>query len=146
MGNYHDWSDDTFDWEGLSNAGHIIYTTLKFARIGCRPKEKFGTLRVSAMFFRGSLHELQYPGYYYCNYKYFKDFRWHLDIYFWPNFFRYTGLGKLIFWTQVPFYTLGYYIAMKRYPHLAEEICVDADFPQWIIGGQEIHDKYWTKV
>lgn len=144
MGNYHDWSEKDFDWKGLSKAEDIIRFWFKLARIGCHSKEKYGTLRVTPYFFDGTIHTLMYPGFVYCQYNFLRSQRWYLDIYFWPKFFKYTGLGYLIYYCQIPFYTLAYYIAMKKYPHIAEEICVDASRPELIIGGKAIHNKYWT--
>lgn len=146
MGNYHYWGDEDFDWKALTEAERLLRKILKIGRIGVHSKEKYGTLRVSCYFFRGSLHDLLYPGYMYCQYKTFRDKRWYLDIYFWPKVFQYTGLTRLMNLYQRGVYTLAYYIVMKKYSHIKEEICVDADVPEWIIGGQEIHDKYWTKL
>ena len=138
----HDWSDKTFDWKGLSDSIEIIYYWHKQARIGCNIKEKYGTIRCGSSFFDGSLHSLAYPGHYY---------------YRWPLWVRkiedkitpvvcFLRIDSLIRSLQIPFYTLGYYITMKKYPHLREEICEDAQYPEWIIGGKEIHNRVWTKI
>lgn len=41
----HIWGDKTFDWEGLYDAEHIIYTACKKAHICAEVKEKYGALR-----------------------------------------------------------------------------------------------------
>ncbi len=127
MGNYHDWSEKDFDWNSLNEAGYLIERICAISRLGINWKEKYGTLRIYPNFFTGSLHELQYPGYVYCQYKFLRDQRWYLDIYFWPTVFKYTGMTWLIRKVQELTYTLAFYIAMKKYPNIKEEICVNAE-------------------
>lgn len=145
MGNYHEWGDEDFDWASLGKAERLLNRLLKLGRIGVHTKEKYGTLRASIYFFSGTWHDILYPGYVYNQYSFLREQRWYLDIYFWPKVFYYTGLSHIIRFIQMyVFYTLAYYLVMKKYPHIKEEICVDADYPELIIGGQDIHDKYWT--
>lgn len=146
MGNYHEWGDKDFDWDALYKAEKIIRKVCRLFRIGIHSKEKYGTLRASVYPFRGSLHDLAYPGYVYSQ---FPDWLWKFDC-LKINPFMNGFPMKYVTWTIQLFqlhvgYRLAYYIAMKKYQHIAEEICVDADYPEYIIGGQEIHDKYWSK-
>jgi len=139
---HHDWSDKSFDWKGLSQAIRIIENWHRFARIGCNIKEKYGTIRCDSSFFDGSLHSLVFPGHYF--------YRWSDKVYALESrltpIICFLRIDSLIRALQIPFYTLGYYIAMKKYPHIKDEICVDASHPQWIIGGNKIHKKYWTNI
>jgi hypothetical protein len=141
---YHDWSEKDFDWNGLDQAGHLIYKICKLGRIYINWKEKYGTLRTSTHLYTGSLHSLIYPGYVY---RQFPQWLWTFDIYCITPFMEWTRIPKLVQKIQLNiFYRLAYYVAMKKYPHLKEEIAVDADYPEYIIGGMEIHDKYWKKA
>lgn len=133
----HNWGDEDFDWNGLYEAEHFIVKILSLARIGAHAKEKYGTLRLTPYFFSGSLHSILYPGYVYCQYKFLRDLRWKADVYFWPDFFYYTGVTWIIFHLQKPVYILAYYLAVKKWPHLKNEICVHSDYPEWLIGWKE---------
>lgn len=137
----HYWGDEDFDWAALNKAEKIIRFWAKIGRIGMHTKEKYGTLRASTYFWDGSLHSLIYPGYVYSQ---FPDWLWKLD--FKLRRFIPSVLIKGVQYLQIPFYTLGYYRAMKKFPHIKTEICVDADCPDLIIGGRKIYDKHWVKV
>jgi hypothetical protein len=141
MSTYHEWGDD-FDWEGLGNAGHIIWwLCTKIGRIGIHIKEKYGTLRCSSYFWDGSLFGLCYPGYVY---NQFPKWLWNIDCSYIKPFVRFLKFPTWIMWKyQKAIYMLAYYIAMKKYPHIREEICVDSDGYEMIIGGRKIHDKHW---
>lgn len=147
MGNYHDWSETEFDWKGLYEAEVLLNKICKIFRIGLSSKEKYGTIRTSIRLFDGSLHSLTHPGYSYSQYPNWL-WRLQLDVQFkiMLNFpFKYLVTAIQLFQLNVG-YRLAYYIAMMKYPHIAEEICVDADYPEYVIGGQEIHDRYWETM
>lgn len=145
MGNYHEWGDKDFDWEALGEAERLVRRVLRGFRIGCSTKEKYGTLRCSVYPFVGSLHSLLYPGY---AYNQLPEFIRGID----DNIIEPAMTTRPLLWITeavIAFqlhvgYRLAYWLAMRKYPHIAEEICVDADYPEYIVGGQEIHDKYWT--
>jgi hypothetical protein len=140
---HHDWSDETFDWKSLYAAEDLIRKVCKFGNIGLHIKEKYGTLRCTPYFFDGSLHSLLYPAYVYSQ---FPQWLWRFDIYYITPFLQWLRLPKLTFWLQIPFYTLAFYIAMKKYPHIKDEICSDIDGYEFVIGGKEIHKKYWRTI
>lgn len=147
MGNYHEWGDTDFDWEALGKAEQIVNRVCnKWFRLGVHTKEKYGTLRCSVYPFDGSLHSITHPGYVYCQYP---KWLWNINcsMSYWGSRRPYSWFVRLIIMFQMHVgYRLAYYIAMKKYPHIAEEICVDADYPEYIIGGKEIHDKYWETM
>ena len=144
MGNCHYWSEEDFDWKGLGEAGHIIWwLCTKIGRVGIHQKEKYGTLRVSSWFWNGSLHELIYPGYVS---NQFPQWLWSFDIYYITPLIQWLRFPTWIMYQWQKFiYMLSYYIAMRKYPHIREEICVNADHPELIIGGKVIYDKYWEE-
>ena len=139
----HYWDDDEdkFDWKALNDGMNIMVSIMRFARIGVHYKEKYGTARVSCYFYDGSLHSFTHPGYVYSQYP---KWLWTADIYYIGPFFRFLRFPRFVQFFQRRFYTLAYYVAMKKYPHVAEELCVCADWPELIIGGKKIHDKHWV--
>lgn len=144
MANYHEWGSD-FDWKGLDQAINIIAkTTKRYGRFGGSIKEKYGTIRFSPLNLGIiSLHSLIYPCYYY---NQFPQWLWKLDVYYIGPFLQKT-LGRSWFWYQRKVYNYAYQKAVKKFPHLIEEIIVDADYPEYIIPhGMEVHNKYWTTM
>lgn len=139
----HTWDEKDFDWFALDKAGYLISKVLKAGRIGCNYKEKYGTLRLYSYFYNGSLHSLCYPGY---HYNRFPKWLWHLDVWYIQRICSRIGLRWLIFQFQKPFYTFAYLLAMQKYEHIREEICVDAEYPNLIIGGKEIYNKHWEEL
>lgn len=126
----HDWSDNTFDWKGLSEAeDYMYYRMTRLARIGVHAKEKFGTLRLYC-YFISSIHSFIYPGYMYNQYPY--KWMWTLDVYYGDKFLRYTGLGYIIGRWQKFIYVDTYRRAVKKWPHLKEEITCCADQDHWL--------------
>lgn len=147
MGNYHEWGDEDFDWKSLYDAERMLIKILKIFNIGVHSKEKYGVLRTSVYLFDGSLHHFMYPGYFYSQ---FPNWLWVFDInYIQPAMtsfpLKYITKAIALFQVHVG-YRLAYYLVMRKYPHIQEEICVDAQFPEAIIGGLAIHNKYWSST
>lgn len=141
---HHDWSDENFPWSQLSDAIDIIRNiTYKYGRFGGQIKEKFGCVRFYVHFFDGTLHSLLYPGH---SYVRARRFYYWIDLPILSKFFKYTGVGKLILWWQQKIYNIAYQKAIAKYPHLKDEILCDADYPELIDGGLEVHSKYWEKI
>lgn len=109
------------NWNCATELNNIL--TKKY-RIGVHYKEKWDKLRVSAYFFRGSLHCLIWPGYVYKQWKPGRlgDLLWYMDVYFWPKFFYYTGLTYLIHKYQIYGYKKTYAKLAKKYPEDADEL------------------------
>jgi hypothetical protein len=169
---YHEWGDNDFDWKSLYKAESIIYRVCKLFRLGCHIKEKYGSIRCSVYPFDGSLHSFLYPGYVAYQYEHWwlsktlkRRFNFDLadklvwlDIYVLGSyrsdeynksiFIRaYSRFVRIVQWLQMNIgYRLAYYIPMKLYPHIKDEIASQADCYEYIIGGKEIHDKYWRRV
>lgn len=136
---YHDWGDDTFDWNSLNEAIHLIYKMCKFFRIGCHIKEKYGTIRASFYFFDGSFHSFMYPGYVYYQYSNWKMCKFiqkytKIDIAkkllradIWLASYHNNWYNKLVVspikWIQFNFgYKTAIKMAIKKFPHIKEEI------------------------
>jgi hypothetical protein len=146
MSNCHYWGDKDFDWEALNEAERIVRRITKLFRIGVHTKEKYGTLRCSVYLFDGSPHSITHPGYVYNQYPVWL-WRISCNMSYWGSRRPYSWLVSAIRGLQLNVgYRLAFYVAMKKYPHIAEEICVNVDYHEYIIGGKEIHDKYWETV
>ena len=148
MSVHHYWGDEDFDWDGLNSSINIITDICRFWRLGIHSKEKYGTARITPWFWDGSLHSLIWPGYVYRQYpkNWIGDKLWWLDIYFFPRFFNALFLTRLVFWFHAKIYNYAFQKAIKKYPHLKEELLVDADGCELIDGGKEVHDKYWVQL
>ena len=137
------WGDEEFDWEGLNDAGYIISRYCRrWGRLGCNTKEKWGALRadMSPIGFL-SLHAIVFPGY---AFSHFPKWLFKIDVFVISRIFE--RFQKPIGWWQRKVYNAAYQKALKKYPHLKEEILVDAEYPQFIDGAMEIHNKYWTSL
>jgi hypothetical protein len=127
----HNWGDENVDWEGISDAAS--YIGCRLIREGRVPvtciKEKYGTVRVYCGFGWHSLLSITHPNY--CHYGPYPEWLMHLDIYY---------LSKII--SRLPFvrsyhrftYRRVYAAAVKKWPHLREEILTDADWPEELKG------------
>jgi hypothetical protein len=122
----HDWADDTIDWKGINAAAHYIYHYLKRWGVPVRDyKEKYGTVRVYTGFGfeRGWLmNTIFYPGHMY---------------YRFPQWVRRIDYMIPIHWLNpiaVPFhmwlYKRAYRNAIRKWPHLREEILHGADYSE----------------
>lgn len=126
----HDWSDESVDWKGISDAASYIYTYLKRWRVPVRDhKEKFGTVRVytGLSWERGWLFmHLFYPGYMYYQ---FPKWVYRID-YMVPT--HWLNLILVPFYCRL--YRRAYQNAIKKWPHLRKEILVHADYAELLKG------------
>jgi hypothetical protein len=142
---YHDWSDKTHDWDGISDCCHILeHYSRRYGRFGGQIKEKFGQVRFYAMLGRPSLHGLIYPGYMY-KHKRFPQWLWSLDIFYISPLLD-RVFGRAIYWWQSKVYEYAYKKCLKKYPHLAAEILGSADFPELIKGATRQEDTETERV
>ena len=129
----HYWGEENFDWPGISDAGEFIGEGLKkWGRVNVHQyKEKFGGVRVYCTFGLQSLEQLIRPGWCYAR---------------WPVWLRVlTELG----WVArkglhvaniavVPYHTWlyrrFYRLAVKKWPHLHDEIIEPADWHEFLEG------------
>ena len=135
----HDWSEEDFDWNGLYKAQTIIEKWCRCARLAIHAKEKYGTIRQSLYPWRGSLHELIYPGYVSSQ---FPNWLWHVDCLFISKYMP-KFIIKFVQKIQRFFYNVGLAKAVKKYPHIADEILNDAQHDWIYVYGDVIHTKFW---
>ncbi len=129
----HFWGDKDFSDEQFNQVGdaaeYIGSNLLKWFRIGVRQrKEKYGTVRVYCSLGFSSLYSLWRPHYVWIP----KWWPYSLDL----NISRY--LMPLVNFIALPIQQIGYrYIykqAVKKWPHLKNEILCCADFSEYLKG------------
>lgn len=115
----HSWGDGFPYFEDVENAADFIGNICrKWGRINVsQTKEKYGTARVYCSFGWWQIHSITHPGHAYCRYP---SWLWSLDcIYF-------SKLIHLLNPVVIPFqqwiYRLAYKKAIKKWPHIREEI------------------------
>ncbi len=128
----HYWGDGFPYFADVENVASEIGQFLrKWGRISVtQTKEKYGTARVYCHFGWYQLHSITHPGYVYSR---FPDWLWRLDC---------RVLSRLIAPLSrhivVPFHTwlyrLAYKRALKKYPHIREEILDGADWSELLEG------------
>ena len=135
MGNYHDWSEEDFDWKALNDAADYIEKNCRrWARFGVWTKEKYGTLRISTtcayLDEYGFISHLFYPGY--VRYMFPLWFRRYVDRPF-GKVLTFTGILGLIQRYQTWVLKHFWRKAAKKWPHVAEEILDEYD---WMVGDE----------
>jgi hypothetical protein len=151
----HHWGDEWFE-----KYGDDLYTAIEFcrtnwkryARLGCHGKEKYGTFRHHLYPFYGQwpIHELVKPAY--------VSYRWPR----WLMFIEHTYLSKLVKYTGIRWLIIRWqrYVfnavlqtAVKRWPHIEDELLADVDDYSWItpgiwgpLDGKKIKSRYWVSV
>lgn len=138
----HLWGDKTFDWKALDGAlNELSKWGVRWGRVGGQIKEKWGCAQYYANFADGTLHNLIYPDHYYIQWP--KWVYYNIDYKIIRPIIIYTGLIKIIHFYQRYFYNLAYQKAIKKYPHIKEEILCDCVYPEYVKGAKEVVDKYW---
>lgn len=128
----HDWSDESFDWKSLNEALELMEGILRFYRVPFRDiKEKYGTARIYTGLGWTSLHSIVYPGYVYSQ---FPDWLWGFDVYHGYNILKYTGITYLSYKLHCWAYRRAYAKAVKKFPHIREEILCCADYEELLEG------------
>lgn len=142
----HNWGDENFDWNALSGAIRVSANFMRrWGRIGVHEKEKYGTARLYTYFYSSGLFSLLYPGY--VSYwvwektpiigKYLTKLEFKVFI----PIASVLKLWRPIQWWQRKVYNWAYQKALRKYPHIAEEIVEDADHPELI---QDWHKHMWA--
>jgi hypothetical protein len=127
----HDWSDRNVDWKGISDAARYIAEYLvRWGRVGVRDyKEKYGTVRVYCSLGWYQFHSITHPRAAYSRYP---PWLWRLDCRYGWRIFRPVN------WLVIPFhkwlYRRAYRNAVRKWPHLREEILRAADFDELLRG------------
>ena len=127
----HNWGDDRFDWYALDGALNIISKKLRFWRVPVRQvKEKFGTARVYCSLGFTCLHDITHPGH-----AYYRFPKWivALDIDVLSKIITFL-LGDLSLIIHRIVYRHAYKCAVKKYPHIYQEIVCCADYTELLIG------------
>ena len=135
----HFWGDEGVDWKGIEDAASYIGLSLRrWGRIQVTQyKEKYGTVRVSCHFGCEALFWFVRPGW---------------VFYRWPDWiakidrsrlsrFLWQALGRILVPYQIYIYKVVYTRAVKRWPHLTQEILSDCDYPELVIS-KEVRKEY----
>jgi len=129
----HSWGDDFKYFEDVGQCAEEIGAfCVRWGRIGVTStKEKYGTVRVYCVFGLYSLHSLLFPRFVF-RHPSFPLWLYRLDSKIMSPAFQ--ALGRPLVWYQIKIYRLAYRRALKRYPHIKEEILSDADYPEYLEG------------
>lgn len=126
----HCWGDKGVDWNGINDAAQYIHDyCVRWARLGGDYKEKFGTVRFYARF-HCQLHDLIYPGYMWIVWPQFMNL---VDLYFYATRV-FDPVRSVINWWQAKVYRRAYKNAVKKWPHLRQEILCMADYDEFLNG------------
>lgn len=148
----HIWGEPDVDWAGISDAAYYIGRNLrKWGRVGVTDmKEKYGTTRVYCSFGWYSLHSITHPGWAFIQYK--KGSLLHKLEYSAAVSWIVRKLGQLVTPYQKWLYKYLYKQALKKWPHLAGEILLGADWTELLVGLdsrlviEEDPIKKWTTI
>lgn len=127
----HRWGDEDVDWAGISDAAYWIGAHLRrWGRVNVTDtKEKYGTARVYCNFGWYQFFTITHPGYHFSRYP---AWLWKLDCYYGHHLLR------LVNWAVIPLqkilYRYLYKKAVKKWPHLAGEILLGADWSELLRG------------
>lgn len=140
----HDWSNENVDWSGINAAARYLGIGLrKYFRISVSDwKEKFGTVRVYCHFGWSCFYTIWRPGYHWIP----KWYPYRLDLLISKPIMR--VLNPLVIRVQKWGYVYMYGRAVKKWPHLREEILCMADFGELFDGKipRYKHSDYWTEI
>ena len=139
----HSWGEEGVDWSGIENsASEIGLFLVRWGRIGVhQTKEKFGTVRVYCHLGWNSFYEILWPRRMWI----LKWWPYRLDLKI--SDVVMPILNKIVLPYHKWLYRRAYGNAVKKRPHLREEILCCADFGVYLEGvaGYK-HSDYWTEV
>jgi len=139
----HDWSEESFDWKGLDDAGWFIGGWLvRWARLSVfQIKEKFGTLRIYCGFGWSSFYSIYRPRHCWISPWWPRRLDLVVSKYLMPV------LNKVVIPIQKKLYRYRYKKAVQKWPHLKLEILISADYGELLNGlaGYNYAD-YWEKI
>lgn len=127
----HCWGDGFPYFGDVGEAADYIGTFCRrWGRICVtQTKEKYGTARVYCHIGYYSLHGLIYPGY---AYSQFPDWLWHLDCRVITKLMSFFRFDKIMVLWQKFIYRTAYKRALKKWPHIRNEILDCADFYEFL--------------
>lgn len=126
----HIWGNEKVDWEGIDAAATYIGKQLKrWGRVPVRQvKEKYGRVCVYTGLGWESVHDITHPGHAWIRYKGVFLYLYHKTYGIQQVLF--TIINKVIVPYHKWLYTHVYGLALKKWPHLREEILVGADWSE----------------
>lgn len=127
---HHSWGEENVDWAGIEDAAQFIGEWLiRWVRLPVsQVKEKFGTARVYCSFGWSSFYSIWRPHYFWVP----KWYPWTLDLRISP--WVLPLLNRIIVPIQQAAYRHRYKAAIKKWPHLKDEILHGADWPDLLEG------------
>lgn len=126
----HRWGDGFPYFADVENAAYDIEMFCRrWGRFGGQSKEKFGTVRFYARFYGGGIYSLVKPGYYFYHWP-----KWAVAIELFLFSHTPKCLKNLIYRYQAQVYRKAYSLALKKYPHIREEILGGADYEELLEG------------
>lgn len=141
---FHIWGDNWPYWATLYKAEAFLYHQLK--EVHRLPlvdlKEKFGCLRVWIEPSH-TVHNLIWPGHCFCRWPKWLKFMWILDVYFWPKFAKYSGLGYLYNSYVARAIQMSYERTVRAFPEVRDEILHDG--PSELLQHITDWNRYWKK-
>jgi len=145
----HYWGEENFDWDALYKACRFFDVNLKrWARLCVHTKEKYGTMRLEYLGYNEGIYGLIYPGRLWLNYpgptvtkkphksirKYFPEgHTYQVGLFrviddFITAIARKCGLSRLFYRYQRLVFNIITFIAVKKWPHIKDEIMDEYDF------------------
>lgn len=125
------------DWRGINDAADWIGDYLvRWGRVGVtQTKEKYGTVRVYLSFGFQDFHSITHPTHHFNRYP-----KWLRNL----DFYVGRRLMSIINPIVIPYhgflYKRAYSLALKKWPHLAREILVCADYLELLKDLKEYKD------
>jgi len=126
----HYWGDEGVDWNAINDAAYEIAMDLKKWRIQVRDwKEKYGTVRIYCSLGWYQFHNITHPGHCFCRYP---KWLWKLDCRYFRRVFGI--INRFVIPLHIRAYRKAYKNAIKKYPHIREEILCCADWDELLKG------------
>lgn len=127
----HDWSEKDFDWKGLDDAIRFIDFWLVFlGRINVRQsKEKFGTARIYCSLGWHQFHSITHPR---SAFNRYPKWLWKWDCDYGSKIVKFLFCWVVQYHAWL--YRTVYWIAVRRWKHLREEILCCADYDELLKG------------
>jgi hypothetical protein len=148
---YHDWSEINFDWKALNECCDFFATNLRrWGRIqisGC--KEKYGTMRLEWFMWNGHysqfIHSMIFPGYLHIRYpKWMYKVDWIIT-----DIAAKSGISRAVSAYQRLIFNIVTVIAVKKWPHIHDEILDELEFDELLYSYVKKKIKYecnWTTM
>lgn len=127
----HCWGDEGVDWKGINAAAKFIATNLKrWGRVQVRDyKEKWGTVRVYCSLGWHQFHCITHPGY-------FREYNpipiTTVGIYSGSKII--SVINPIVQRYHAWLYRAVYWLALKKWPHLKQEILNASDYDELLKG------------